>query len=96
MGVVTADGPDGALVRVRALPGARREGLAGVVGDRLKVKVSAPAEGGRANASICGLVAAALGVRAQSVRVERGATSAEKTLRVEGIDAQRVMELLGV
>lgn len=95
-GVVAEDGEGAALLRVRAIPGAKREGIAGVVGGRLKVKVSAPAEAGKANAAICAVIASALGVRARDVSVASGAASAEKTLRIEGVGAQRVTEAFGL
>lgn len=83
---------DGAnvLVRIKAVPGASRDEIAGVVGDRLKVRVSAPPEGGKANKAICRVVARALGVRASAVRVEAGASHPEKTLRVAGVDGATV------
>lgn len=75
------------LLHIKAVPGARRDEIAGVLGERLKVRVSAPPEGGRANKAICALVAERLGVRAAMVSVLRGQTSAEKTLRIGGVGA---------
>ncbi|MBL0871655.1 MAG: DUF167 domain-containing protein, partial [Phycisphaerales bacterium] len=51
-----------AVVRVKAVPGSRREEIAGVLGDRLKVRVSAPPEKGKANDAIVELVTGARGV----------------------------------
>lgn len=80
---------DGAtiLLRVKAVPGASRDALAGRLGDRLKVRVAAAPEGGKANEAICALVARALGVKPRQVSVAAGHASAEKTLRVEGYAA---------
>ena len=92
--------PDGeaVLIRVKAVPGARRNEIAGVLGEgeqaRLKVRVSAPPEGGRANKAICKLVAKALGVKPRDVLVVGGRTNPEKTLRIEGADADRVRALV--
>ena len=36
-------------IRVKAVPGAKREEIAGALGDRLKIRVAQPPEGGRAN-----------------------------------------------
>jgi uncharacterized protein len=80
---------------VKAVPGARRDEIVGRLGDRLKVRVSAPPEGGKANEAICGLIAAALGVRARDVRVVGGMSRAEKTLEIDGADAAAVKGLLG-
>lgn len=85
-----------ALIPVKAVPGARREGIAGALGDRLKVRVSAPAEGGKANRAIEAVLAEALGVSAASVRVVRGASSPEKTVAVHGMTAADVARRLGL
>lgn len=82
------------LVRVKAVPGAARDELAGLLGDRLKVRVSAPPQGGRANKAICALIAGALGVRARQVTVVSGAAAAEKTVRVDRASAGEVASRL--
>lgn len=77
-------------IRVKAVPGASRDQISGVLampgGDRLKIRISAPPEGGKANKAICALIAHTLGVRPKQVGVESGASSAEKTIRVVGIE----------
>ena len=74
----------GCLLDVKAVPGARKDEVVGLLGDRLKVRVSAPPEDGRANAAICAMLAAELGLPKSSITVVRGTTRAEKTLRIEG------------
>jgi len=71
------------VVRVKAVPGASRDQIAGVLGDRLKVRVSAPPEGGKANKAICKLIAKNLGVAPRLVVVTSGASSAAKTVVIE-------------
>lgn len=78
------------LIAVKAVPGAKRDEIAGRLGERLKVRVSAPPEGGKANKAICGLLAEALNVRPRDVEVVRGHTSPEKTLRVVGVRVEDV------
>ncbi len=89
-----ADGGD-VLIRVKAVPGASRDEVAGTLGDRLKVRVSAPAEGGRANTAVCAVIARALGVRQKRVSIETGRTGPEKTVRVESCSVGAVAERLG-
>ena len=84
--MIEPDGED-VLIRIKAVPGASRDEIAGPWGDRLKVRVSAPPAGGRANRAICRLFAAALGVRPRQVTIERGHGSPEKTVRVTECDA---------
>ncbi len=76
---------DDVLLWVKAVPGASRNQIAGILGDRLKVRVSAPPEGGKANKAICKLLARALGVKANQVSIESGAASPEKILRVTAV-----------
>ena len=83
------------LVRIKAVPGASRDAIAGLMGDRLKVRVSAPPEGGKANAAICRVIAEAVGVRANRVLVEAGATSPHKTVRINGLAVSDVQQRLG-
>ncbi|MGA1225058.1 MAG: DUF167 domain-containing protein [Phycisphaerales bacterium] len=71
-------------LRIKAVPGARREEIAGPLGDRLKVRVSQPPEGGRANDAIRALIAATLGVEPRAVELVSGPTSPQKTLRLIG------------
>jgi uncharacterized protein YggU (UPF0235/DUF167 family) len=70
--------------------------MAGVLGDRIKVRVSAPAEGGKANEAIRRVVAGAVGVRASQVEIESGHGHAEKTVLVRGVSGSAVCAALGV
>jgi uncharacterized protein (TIGR00251 family) len=89
---LATDAPDGsgALLRVKAVPGAKRDEVVGRLGDRLKVRVTAPPEGGRANAAICELLARELGVKPREVEVVQGGGSAEKVVMVRGVTAADV------
>lgn len=91
----TPDRPVSRL-RIKAIPGARRAGIASVVGDLLKVKVSAPPEGGKANLAICRLIASELGLKPAQISIEAGLTDHEKTLRVEGLSGPEIERRLGL
>lgn len=69
-------------IRVKAVPGARRDGLAGALGDRLKIRVAAPPEGGRANDAIRSLLARAIGVPERRIELVAGPASPQKVFRV--------------
>ncbi len=92
--MITDDGRGGVLIRVKVVPGSRRDQIVGALGDRLKIKVSAPPEDGRANRAACALLAGALG--SGNAEVVAGAASAEKTLRVAGASAASARLALGV
>ncbi len=90
---IEADGDD-SLIWVKVVPGASGDEIAGALADRLKVRVSAPAEKGRANRLVCRLLAGVLAVRPGDVVVDRGATSAAKTVRVRGLGVAAVRRRL--
>ena len=83
-------------IPVKAVPGASRDQIVGLLGGRLKIKVAAAPEGGKANAAICALVAAAIGIKARQVQVVAGHGSAEKVLEVLGMEAAEVSRRLGL
>ena len=72
---------------VRVQPGARATSLVGWMADgTLKVRVSAPPEGGKANRAVEELLAAVVGVRTGAVKVVRGQTARAKQVEVDGLD----------
>lgn len=73
-------------LKVKVVPGASRDEIAGWLGDALKVRVSAPPEKGKANTAVCALVAKQLELPKRSVVVVQGHSSTHKRLRIEGID----------
>ncbi|MFY9346066.1 MAG: DUF167 domain-containing protein [Planctomycetota bacterium] len=75
---------------VKVVPGAARERLVGPLGDALKIAVTAPPEGGKANAAVVAVLAHALGVPVRAVRVVSGQGSPRKVVAVAGISAAQV------
>jgi len=88
---------DGVTVAVKVQPKSRRPGVHGETpsgdGERLRIAVSEPPEGGRANRAACASLAAALGVSASTISIVSGAGSREKTLRVSGDPARLAASL---
>jgi uncharacterized protein (TIGR00251 family) len=70
---------------IKVIPSASRDEVAGWLGDALKVRVAAPPERGKANAAVVRVIAAALGVRAECVRVVSGAASPRKIVEISGL-----------
>ncbi len=70
-------------LRVKVVPKSGRSEIAGVMANgTLKVKVHSPPERGKANAEVCAVVAAELGVKPRDVVILSGATSPMKQLLV--------------
>jgi hypothetical protein len=75
---------DGWTFAVHVQPGAKRSAVAGLHGDRLKIRIAAPALDGRANEALVEFVAATLDVPRRSVRVATGERARDKLVAVAG------------
>ena len=71
------------LLQVHVQPGASRTEVAGLHGDCLKIRLSARAVEGEANACLVEFLAEALGVAKRSVSIDGGATSRRKRIAIE-------------
>lgn len=95
--VATAPGgPPTVRVAVKTVPGSSRDAIAGALGDRLKVRVTAPPEDGRANKAVEALLARACGLSARDASVVSGHSHREKTVELRGVDAPTALRLLGL
>lgn len=86
----------GVDIRVRVVPRARRNELAGERAGALLVRVTAPPVDGKANAAVCRLIARAAGVPQSRVSVVRGASARDKVVRVEGVEARALRVAVGL
>jgi len=75
---------DGWALALHVQPGAKRSAAAGLHGERLKLRIAAPAVDGRANDALIAFVAATLGVPKARVAVAKGERSREKLVVVSG------------
>lgn len=91
---LTTDGARGVRVKVKVVPGSSRNRIVGELGDRLKVSVSAPPEGGKANDAVCGLIAGALGVAVRDVSVLDGHGRPQKTIGVTRVSVEQARAAL--
>jgi uncharacterized protein len=72
------------MLAVHAQPGAKRSEVTGLHGDRLKIRIAAPALDGRANEALTAFIADRLGIPKSRVTVAKGAQSREKRVSVAG------------
>jgi uncharacterized protein (TIGR00251 family) len=76
-------GADGSItLEVHVQPGAKRNAVAGVHGECLKIRLAAPAIEGRANAALIAFLADAFRVPRRSVSILRGEGARHKTVRI--------------
>jgi len=73
-------------LRIRVAPGSRRVGVAGRLGEKWKLRVTAPAEDGRANDAVVRLLADTLGVPRRRVALVSGHGARDKVVELEGVE----------
>jgi uncharacterized protein (TIGR00251 family) len=78
------------LLAVRVQPGASRAEIVGWQGDELRVRVTAPPDGGRANDAVVALLAERLRVPASSIALVRGARGRAKHFRIGALGPAEV------
>jgi uncharacterized protein (TIGR00251 family) len=70
---------DGLALRVKVIPGARRNEFAGIADGRLRVKIAAAPQDGKANAALVCFFAKELKIPKRQVVLKHGEKSREKT-----------------
>jgi uncharacterized protein len=93
--VAIQNSPSGATFAVKVHPRAKKTAITGEVGDALKLAVTAPPADGKANEACIDFFAKLLKVPRSSVTIAAGLTSRKKVVRVAGLTAQQVRDLLG-
>lgn len=71
------------ILELHVQPGASRTEFAGKHGDRIKVRVTARATDGKANAALIEFLAAHYGVPRRSVRITSGLKSRQKRVVID-------------
>ncbi|MEE8109604.1 MAG: DUF167 domain-containing protein [bacterium] len=87
---------DGVIIRVRVHPRASKVSVGPVKETSLAVRLTAAPVDNAANRQCIAALARRLGVRAHQVEIVSGHKSREKRVRVEGIDARRARDALGI
>jgi uncharacterized protein (TIGR00251 family) len=75
-------------LNLRVSPGARRSAVVGRHGDAWKLRVAAPPERGRANASVVALLASSLDLGKPDVRIVGGTLSRDKVVEIVGLSLE--------
>jgi uncharacterized protein (TIGR00251 family) len=89
-----ADHPEGCVLPIRAQPGARKAGVVGEHAGSLKVAVTAPPDGGRANRALVEALVGSLNVKRSQLELVSGETSREKKVLIRGVTRTALLTML--
>jgi uncharacterized protein (TIGR00251 family) len=88
--VAIHESKDGATLAIKVHPRARKNAITGVVGEALKISLTAPPIDGKANQACIDFLAEVLKVPRSSVTIASGESSRNKVIRIAGISADQV------
>jgi uncharacterized protein len=81
---------------IKVVPNASRTEIISWLGDDLKVRVQAPPEDGKANATLLKHLAKQLKCPCKQIVLESGEFSPQKRVRIEGFDRAHLLSTLGI
>jgi uncharacterized protein len=84
----------GVRVSVRVQPRASSNELAGLYGDALKVRLTAPPVDGAANEALVELLAGTFGIPVRAVTIVAGGSSRTKVVELQGVSEDRIRRLV--
>lgn len=83
-------------VKVHVMPRASRAGVAGLLGDAVRIRLSAPPLENRANEALVRFLSASLDVPRPSVTIIAGQRGRRKVVRVTGMPRKEIFRRLGL
>ncbi|MFZ0035166.1 MAG: DUF167 domain-containing protein [Sedimentisphaerales bacterium] len=86
----------GVVFSAKIVPGSSRTCISSLLGDMLKIKISAPPEKGKANQCLVRFLAEQLGVQKNTISIISGQTNPIKQVHVLGISADALLRRLNL
>ncbi len=83
-----------AILRVHVVPNAKSDSVVGMHGGAVKIKLRAPAVEGKANAALVRFLAEQMKLPRHAIVLQRGHTSRDKLIRVDGLNQEDVRRCL--
>ena len=82
--------PNGVRLTLRVQPRAASNQVAGLHGDALKIRITAPPVDGAANDAVVELLSATFGIPKRAITIVAGTSSRSKVVELAGITEERV------
>jgi hypothetical protein len=95
MAFTVRDTAHGAQFALRVQPRASRNAFAGVMGDAIKLAITAPPVDGKANQAVIEYLSDFFRVPKSSITIVSGETGRNKLIAIRGMSAEQVLKKLG-
>jgi uncharacterized protein len=77
----------GITLKIKVEPRSSGKGIAGIMGDIIKIKLHAPPVGGAANEELIEALSEEFGVKKRAIKIISGQSSRNKVVEIEGVDS---------
>lgn len=95
MSVINISEKDGKVTfKVKVQPRASKNELAGILGDEVKIRITAPPVDGEANKGVLRFFADLFQVPKAAVTIVSGLSSRSKTVEISGVNTSEVLKVL--
>jgi uncharacterized protein (TIGR00251 family) len=84
------------VFKVKVVPGSSRTAVCGLLGEMVKIRISAAPEKGKANKCLLDFLAKQLGVKRNTVNITSGKTSTVKGVQVTGLSVEQLLNKLNL
>jgi len=92
MAIALEPHPEGAILPVRAHPGARRNEIRGEQNGMLRVSVTQAPEKGKANKALIAVLSKGLSLKKSQIELISGATSSQKRFLIRDVTTDQLQE----
>ncbi len=96
MSFTVRDTAQGAQFALRVQPRASRNAIAGVMGDAIKLAITAPPVDGKANQAVIEYLSDLFHVPKSSIVIVAGETGRNKVIAIRGLSAEQVRKVIGM
>jgi len=86
----------GVVIKVKVQPKAQQDEILGIKGDRLRLRVKAPPQKGRANQACINLLAKVLSLNKKEIKLISGLKAREKMFFIQNMKLDDLKEKLGI
>jgi uncharacterized protein (TIGR00251 family) len=77
---------DGIIIQVKVIPRSSKKEIAGVEGNTIKIKLTAPPAEGAANEQLIELLSETLSIKKGNIEIVKGDSSRYKTVKIKGVN----------
>jgi uncharacterized protein (TIGR00251 family) len=94
--IFVSEQKDGIIIRLHIQPGASKNELVGLHGDRLKIRLKAPPVEGKANKELINYLSKVFEIPKNEIEIISGQTGRRKNVKIIGITKDHLFQIIKI